>query len=367
MRNNLQFQGEWNLDSSLSDSIDKTLSIEEYKERIISLLIPILEKRFIGIPAKQHIKIHRDRINFSCPICGDSMESSYKKRGNIILEGKHKGFYKCFNCGAFNRVDRFFKDYNVDLQLDVINYISDNLGNFSTSSSGMYDVSLLMDVETIERYAIDRSELKRSFGLVEAKESPIWSWLTKRLQYTSERFLYNPAKNYVLILNLTPSGNIIGSQKRLFSGNNRYLTFSASKLNELLKRPQVPDEIDMISQMFGIFQLNYNLPITIFEGPFDSFLFKNSIANAGANRNFPIDIPLRYWYDDDATGSKKSLETIEKGHSVFLWGKLKSEYNLPYRKKWDLNDLLIYFKQNNVKTPFFEKYFSNDPLDSIDI
>ena len=224
-----------------------------------------------------------------------------------------------------------------------------------------------MDVETIERYAIDRSELKQSFGLVEAKESPIWSWLTKRLQYTSERFLYSPAKNYILILNITPSGKIIGSQKRLFRGDNRYLTFSASKLNELMKRGEVPDEIDMISQMFGIFQLDYNLPITIFEGPFDSFLFKNSIANAGANKNFPIDIPVRYWYDDDKTGRDKSLITIERGDSIFLWDKFKRDVGLPFRKKWDLNDVMIWAKVNRKRLPSFEQYFSNDPLDSIDI
>jgi len=367
MSKNLQFQEEWNLDSSLSETLDKTLNIEEYKERVISLLTPILQERFVGNPSKQNIKVHRDRINFACPYCGDSMQSSHKKRGNIILEGKHSGFFKCFNCGEFKRVDRLFKDYKANLDLDVINYISDNLGNFSTATGGRYDVSLLMDLETIERYAIDRSELKQSFGLVEAKESPIWSWLTKRLQYTADRFLYSPSKNYILILNLTPSGKILGSQKRLFRGDNKYLTFSCAKLNELMGRGEVHDEVDMISQMFGILQLNFNLPITIFEGPFDSFLFKNSIANAGANRNFPIDIPVRYWFDDDKTGRDKSLIIIERGDSVFLWDKLKRDMQLPYRKKWDLNDLMIWARGEGKQLPSFESYFSKDPLDAIDI
>jgi len=367
MVKNLQSQEEWNFDSSLSETLDKKLNIEEYKERVITLLNPILQERFVGNPSKQNIKVHRDRINFACPYCGDSVQSSHKKRGNIILEGKHTNFYKCFNCGQFKRVDTFFKDYKANLQLDVINYISDNLGDFSTSASGRYDVSLLLDVETIERYAIDRSELKQSFGLVEAKESPIWSWLTKRLQYTSERFLYSPSKNYILILNLTPSGKILGSQKRVFSGYNKYLTFSCAKLNELMGRGAVNDEVDMISQMFGILQLNFNLPITIFEGPFDSFLFKNSIANAGANRNFPIDIPVRYWFDDDETGRDKALKTIERGDSIFLWDKFKRDISLPYRKKWDLNDVMIWARDKGIRLPTFEQFFSNDPLDAIDI
>jgi hypothetical protein len=41
--------------------------------------------------------------------------------------------------------------------------------------------------------------------------------------------------------------------------------------------------------------------------------------------------------------------------------------NLPYRKKWDLNDLMIWLKENNMRTPLFDNYFSNDPLDIIDL
>lgn len=354
-------------DSSLSETIDKNITTEEYKERIITLLEPILQNRFKEIP-KHRIKVHRDRINFACPYCGDSMQSSYKKRGNIILEGKHKNFYKCFNCGTFKRVDLFFKDYRTDLQLDVINYISNNLGDFTTSTSGNYDISLLLDVNTIEGYAIDRQELKSKFGLVEIKESPVWSWLKNRLQYQEERFLFSPSKNYILILNLTPSGKIIGSQKRVFKGFNKYLTFNIEKLYELMHiTKEVPNEISVISQLFGILQINFNKPVTIFEGPLDSFLFKNSIANAGALKHFPLDIPVRYWYDYDKTGKEKAIEALENGKTVFLWDRLQRDLEMPYRKKWDLNDLMLWLKQNNKRTPLFDNYFSNDPLDIIDL
>jgi hypothetical protein len=60
-----------------------------------------------------------------------------------------------------------------------------------------------LDVKTIEGYAIDRQELKSRFNLIEAYESPAWSWLSRRLQFNKELFLYSPAKNYLLILNLT--------------------------------------------------------------------------------------------------------------------------------------------------------------------
>ena len=357
--------------SNLMD-IDKSLSREEYVNRVVTLLKPILQKTFPNDFEKQQIKIHRDRINFACPICMDSMQSSHKKRGNIILTGKHSGFYKCFNCSNFSSVNNFFKDFKINLELDVINYISDNLGNFTTPSRG-YDISLLMDIETIEKYAIDRSKLKNNFNLIEVKESSIWPWLKKRLQYTTDKFLFNPSENYLLILNLTPSGKIIGVQKRKFSKYNRFETYKLSKLYELLEIPleEIDDEqqnyLNITSMIFNICLINFNQIITLFEGPMDAFLFKNSIANTGANKELPIDICVEYFYDSDETGIKKSIEHINKGDSVFLWQKFLRDINAPYRKKWDLNDIIVYGKQNNIKLPNFKLYFSNDSLDIIDL
>jgi len=99
----------------------------------------------------------------------------------------------------------------------------------------------------------------------------------------------------------------------------------------------------------------------------DAFLFKNSIANTGANKELPIDIPVRYFYDSDETGKKKSLKYIDQKQEVFLWDRLINQMELPHKNKWDFNDLLIYIKKNNMKTPLFDYYFSRDPLDAIDI
>lgn len=355
-------------DSSLS-SIDSVVSSEEYKERLVSLLQPILEKRFPGNIGKQQIRVYRDRISFACPFCGDSMKSDYKKRGNFILTGKFANFFKCHNCSEFKRIDKFFSDFKINLELDVINYIAQGIENFSTYADVKYDMSLFLDMNVIEKYAINRQEFLKSFGLVEVFDTPVWSWLKKRLQYDHSKFMYHSSKNYLVILNLTPSGKIVGAQKRNFKGENKYLTYKLGKLYELLGEDfsKIPDEIDIISQIFNICLINYTKPITLFEGPFDAFLFKNSVANTGANKYFPFDVRVRYWYDDDDTGKKKSIEKINEGEEVFLWAKFKEDYELPYRKKWDLNDVLIYFKEHNIRTPIFNEYFSDDNLDIIDI
>jgi len=359
---------EMSLDSSLFSNLDKSLTKEEYIEKVISLLQPILDRRFSNCIPKQKIRLKHDRINFSCPYCGDSMKDMYKKRGNIILEGKWKNYFKCHNCGEFKRIDRFFKDYNTELGLDFINYIASSIVN-SEYVSSKYDVSLLLDVETIENYAIGRQDLKNIFGLIEVKGSPVWPWLVKRCQFDETKFLYSPKKNYLAILNLTPKGNIIGLQQRLLvKTKNKYMTYKLSKLYELIKKEKlVPDWLDSISQIYNICLVNFSKPITLFEGPFDAFLFKNSIANTGANKELPIEIPIRYFYDDDETGRQRALEKINEENSVFLWSKLKQEYELPIRKKWDLNDFIIWCKENNKSIPNFNNYFSTNSYDALDI
>lgn len=364
--------GEMGFDSSLYDSLDKQMSPREYVDYLQMALQPILDRRFSNNPVKRKIEPpYKDRITFACPYCGDSAKSDYKKRGNFILLGKHAGYYKCHNCGIFKKIDNFFKDYDTELKLEAINYISDHIGNFAYTDA-KYDMSILLDMEQLDKYAIDRQELLRQFGLVEIKDSPVRSWLIKRLQFQHEKFLYSPSKNYLLILNLTQSGKILGAQKRNFKGPNRFETYKLSKLYEAMKRPlEVTEEqkeyLDTLSMIFNICLIDFSKTITLFEGPMDSFLFKNSIANTGANKQFPVEIPVRYFYDDDETGRKKAIEHIEKRHEVFLWNKFKQMFNIPYRKKWDWNDIVIWTDEKGIKIPFIDNYFSGDPLDSIDI
>ncbi len=356
-------------DSSLSESLDKSLDPAEYKGRIMGHLEPLLAKRFPGHPAKQKIHPHTDRITFACPYCGDSMQSTYKKRGNIILAGKFAGFFKCFNCGTFKSVDSFLSDYNVDLQLDLINYLSSTKGDFKKSSYGSYDISILMDAQIIEGFAVDREELKKRFNLIEVVESSRLSWLKYRLQYSEERFLYNKNEDYIVVLNLTPSGKILGFQRRNFDKRmEKYMTYTLTKIYSLMANlEEIPPEIEMLSQLYRITEVNFNRPITLFEGPLDAFLLPNSVANAGLHKGFPIDMPLRYWYDDDQSGRVEALKKLDDGHKVFLWSKFRTAYSLPYRKKWDLNDVLIWFRDQKLKAPIFDPFFSNDSLDGIDI
>lgn len=351
--------------------IDKSISTSEFKDILIKKTQPIVEKEFANNREKQKIRSYHDRIAIACPYCGDSAKNFHAKRGNLILAGKHIGYYKCHNCGIFKKIENFFKDFNVTMDLEVINYLSSVVHDYEHNQHIKYDMLNLLNLDSLEKYAIDREEFKSFFGYKEVTECTILSWLNNRMQYDYKKFLMDVNENKLIILNLTKNGKIVGIQKRLFAGANKFETYKLKKILEIMKKPIDENDdweyIDTMSTLFNICFVDFNRPITVLEGPMDSFLLKNSIANTGANKMLPLDIEVRYWYDYDETGIKKSIEYIQKNKQVFLWSKLIQEYELPNRKKWDLNDFIIYAKVHQIKIPNFSKYYSSDPLDILDI
>ena len=77
-------------------------------ERIEDLVRVILGKEFQGNPAKQIVYKAGNRLNFSCPYCGDSHDAK-KKRGNFYMDTMA---YKCYNggCGIFKDSISLLKD-----------------------------------------------------------------------------------------------------------------------------------------------------------------------------------------------------------------------------------------------------------------
>ena len=61
------------------------------------------------------------------------------------------------------------------------------------------------------------------------------------------------------------------------------------------------------------------------------------------------------------------MQHLEQKDEVFLWDKFQRDLSLPFRIKWDWNDVLKWSKESGIKIPFVDTYFSSDPLDIIDI
>lgn len=356
------------LDSSNINSTD------EFIRTIMPQLDLILKQRFSDNKYKQNIRVRgNNRINFACPICGDSHSDNSKKRGNIIIEpGEFQYTYKCFNCGAYMSVKEFFNKFNTPLDISTIEYISNMKKDFSYLKNDDSSAYILFDLDLIDSVAIDREYLKQKMNLIEVtSDNSAGRYLISRNQYKFEKFLYDNLNNIIYILNLTESGKIFGIQTRdmNITKGPKYKTYKLSNIYKMFLHEErdISPEIDLLSMFFNVLLINYNRPIVVVEGPLDSFLINNCIATCGATKSIPIELNFYYLYDDDKTGIQKTIDKLNNRNYVFLWDKFKKDISLPHKSKWDINDVVNYCKSNNIKMPNILNYFSNDEFDLIDI
>lgn len=315
---------------------------------------------------KREIQPKHGRLNFACPYCGDSTQDTRKKRGNLYLNDGL--FFKCYNCGKYRGVQKFLKDFNVGLDADEIVLVRE-MEKTAYKNNLSLDPMIFLDRENLVHWGIEREDIERKFKLVPLDRTKIFVYLKKRLQPDMTRFSWNEEKQQLYIFHQIPdTTKVLGYQIRNFKAHPKYLTFKLSRVYEELGK-EVPEEvyeIDDISTTFGILELDLSKPITVFEGPLDSFLYKNSAATCSSNIDFPIPLGnLRYMYDYDKAGKEASIKKLGQGSPVFLWQKLLSDMGiLNINKKVDLTDFLILCKRKGLKIPKLSTYFSQDKYDA---
>lgn len=335
----------------------------------------ILRTAFPAEPGKQIVFPAGNRLNFSCPYCGDS-DNSHKKRGNFYLD---TSAYKCYNggCGIFKDGESFFKDFEVYNKLTPLE--KTNLRNTiretrekRRSYYGDIDISLFFNTD-IEKYLIDREYFMKEMNLIDIGTSKISQYIKRRNQKPDSKFAWDPKKENLYLFNLTKTNKIIGLQIRNMSstkGSAKYYTYKLSGIwKKLLKNQDEEfikgcEDVDPISHVFNVGMINFDQTITIFEGPMDSWLWYNSVALCSIENKFPFELEgLRYWDDWDKAGREKSVERLSQGFSVFNWSKFLDDHNMRRDKKWDLNELVNNLRRTGQKINRLENYFTNDKLD----
>jgi hypothetical protein len=340
-----------------------------------SLIQQILNREFPGNAGKQKIYRAGNRLNFSCPYCGDSNEIR-KKRGNFYMDTQG---YKCYNggCGIFKSSFSFFKDFGVLDKLssdekDEIKKIIEENRSKKRTEFGSLDLAMLFE-DDISKFIIDRDDFMKRLGLKEISGQTIERYLQRRYQQIDNKFAWDPKKEKLFLFNLTTDNKILGLQLRnmnAYKGSPKYLTYKLSGIWEKLlgcKDPEFLDgckKIDPISSVFNISKLDFGGQITIFEGPMDSWFWPNSVALCSVENKFPFAVDnVRFWYDWDKAGLGKSIELLTSGHTVFNWGKFLEENGITKNRKWDLNDLVVHLRATGKKIKRFDNYFTDDVLD----
>ncbi len=367
--NKLDFLKEENEDNKFSFSFslseEENPSPSDILEKAKKYLQEILNSRFSDYEKRKILPKH-ERLNFACPYCGDSHTDVHKKRGNIYTQSL---FYKCYNCGIYRNLISFLKDFKKTLDTNSELAIREINENSIKNESRYINPAILYDVDNLKQWAIDREEIEQRYNLKTAAETPIATYLKKRLQPDISKFSWGEKKQQLYIFHMIPGTHkVIGYQIRNFKSVPKYLTFKLSRIYEDFEKPISQEilEIDEISSTFGILEMNINQPVSVFEGPLDSFLYKNSIATCSSNIDPPLEAnSFRFFYDYDAPGREAALEKLNVGVQVFLWKKLLHDLQVSDPiKKMDLTDLLILAKRKNIKLPRLSSYFSNDKYDA---
>jgi predicted RNA-binding Zn-ribbon protein involved in translation (DUF1610 family) len=337
---------------------------EQLLSTVRSSLQDILNNRFNDYE-RRRIDPKINRLNFACPYCGDSHTDAHKKRGNIYTLTY---YYKCYNCGKYRNLEQFLKDFDKKLETNEL-LLAREMNESGRTEQRFIDPMMLHDTAELVKWSVDRSEIEEKFKLVPLDRTKVFVYLKKRLQPDLTRFSWNHDKQQLYIFHLIPNTTrVLGYQIRNFVSTPKYLTFKLSRIYEELGK-NVTDEVlalDDISSAFGILEMDLTKPVTVFEGPLDSFLYKNSIATCSSNIDSPIQLStLRYMYDYDKAGREAALEKLNEGKTVFLWKKLFHDTGIDEPvKKMDLTDLVVLAKRKNIQFPRLSNYFSNDKYDA---
>ena len=355
---------------------------------------------------KHGIKVFDDRFQISCPICGDSIKSPKKYRGNLYFKNL---FFKCFNegcrCTFTDLCKQFNEDIDIDNRIKLYNYVDSHTSFENTNSDYILEeMDKLIDVDTFVEYFNN----KPNSWLYDIKPVEKNSHVYHYLKY--ERYIEDFTQIYQGVYRVIKEGqkvyetkvminmNMMVSDKKLLGIQLRNLERDKSKrffkivdFEELYNYMNPNDKIDEItalpynklSHFFNILNIDFEKPINIFEGFIDSLFSSNSLGLIGTNSmddamNFLLncddEIKIRFFLDNDPTGINKATKFLKSGHTVFLWNKLfnklvekakdKNKAKKIYNNIIDLNDLAIISKNPNIYDKLkLDNFFSIDKFD----
>ena len=350
---------------------------------------------------KQDIREYPERLNFACPICGDSEKVVSKKRGNLYYKNM---MYICFNeDGCSRSFLKLLKTFNIpidlDKKVDIYNYIDTNATYRRDDNFVVQRLDKLMDINEIAEFFNSHSETEfDDFGPIK-KNSRVF----QNLKY--ERFIsdftnlyeakYRISSKWIepVIIILNKSGDkVLGMQVRNLKSEKKkrlFKTYNFEKLYNILHKDDPLDEIEALSynkfsNFYNILNVDWEKPVTVFEGYLDSIFYPNSIGAIGINStedmNFLLenddDLKIQFFYDQDNIGVRKASQKLDKGYNVFLWQKLVEKLIANKKDKYkakryalqikDLNFLAQEMKSFNPYDKLkLVEYFSNDEFDKI--
>lgn len=314
------------------------------KVYITGLIQKILNKEFSN-NQKRRINDFNDRLNFACPFCGDSHRNNHSKRGNLYL---NKLFFICFNCDKKTTFDRMCKDFNEqvdpDKKLEMIEHLNSVI-TYNDYENNMSDAKFenLIDLSELERIFSNDLTPISDFKPIQVNGG-VYKYLLNRgigpefhkNIYQAKYWKNEDESEWIIVMLNRRDDKVLGMQVRnLKEGKRRmFKIYNYENLLEWVNIGKDEPDIDMnelvvynkLSYYFNILNVDLSDVITVFEGYIDSLFYPNSIGLVGVNTDFKLiessGLELRYFFDNDEAGYKKSEEKLKENYPVFLWKKL---------------------------------------------
>jgi transcription elongation factor Elf1 len=270
------------------------------------------------------------RINFRCPLCGDSDKSRSKSRG-WLLERKNKFHYFCHNCGESHSFYDFLKSQDVMLHNE---YIAEKFLSKNEIANTEIKREITKDMFTSPIFNKKDHPLKKLKKVSQLEwDHPIKKYVERRKIPPKQHYRMYFANKFMTWINtIIPDKfpNIKKDEPRLvilfFDENGKMFGVSARGFNPNGLR-YITIMFDERPKVFGIDTVDFNREYFILEGALDSMFIENSVAMAGADGNiggFQNMENAVYVFDAEPRNKEihKRMERIIKaGYKICIWPK----------------------------------------------
>ena len=278
----------------------------------------LVDSKYIGLVSSRLQKFKRvktDLYNFRCPMCGDSQKNKNKTRG-YLYPVKNNTNFKCHNCGASLSFNNFLKE------LDPVLHKQYTLEKFKEGHTGRGFV-----VEE-PKFEFTKPVFKTKLDLPKASEIPAAREYLEKRKLNPEKFYFaDKFKEWTNTQKVT--FDTIGRDESriiipMYDRDNNLIGFQGRSL--------VPNSVKYITVMldeeapkiYGLNEVNDQLPVYVVEGPFDSTFVNNSVALCGSDGDVRCleGSSVVFVYDNEPRNREivnRISKCIARGESVVIW------------------------------------------------
>ena len=223
------------------------------------------------------------KINFRCPVCGDSQTSKTKARGWLLEKDNSFHFY-CHNCGASQSFSYFLKS------IDGMAY-NDYIAEKFVKDVKKSDTSILEKTK-FEKPVFNVDPLKQLKKVSQlSTDHPLKKYVVKRGIPPQHHYrMYFAPKFKTWINSIIPNKfeNIGKDEPRLvipfFDENGKMFGVSARGFDPNGVR-YITIMFEERSKIFGLDTVNFERTYFVVEGALDCMFLSNAVAMAGADGN----------------------------------------------------------------------------------